>query len=156
MGQTKFKILNRSGYSIHWNNSWESKKNYKKNFINFLFLELFLDKVFNDSLFVQDYFFIKKKNTLKNNFSSQNIIFLKKLNVFKNNFKSLKIYNSKIWILKYQNWVIINVYIYVVKNIDIGINSVKKKKFFTSMINMLIIQINLIFYNIFFEGWKIF
>ena len=130
MGQTKFKILNRSGYSVHWNNSWESKKNYKKNFINFLFLELFLEKVFNDSLFVQDYFFIKNRNNVKYNFLSKNIMFLKKLNVFKNNLKKLKIFNSKIWIFKYQNWVIINVYVYIVKNVDVSINSVKKKKIF--------------------------
>ena len=130
MGQTKFKILNRSGYSVHWNNSWESKKNYKKNFINFLFLELFLEKVFNDSLFVQDYFFIKNRNNIKHNFLTKNLIFLKKLNVFKNNLKKLKIFNSKIWIFKYQNWIIINVYIYIVKNVDVSINSVKKKKIF--------------------------
>ena len=130
MGQTKFKILNRSGYSVHWNNSWESKKNYKKNFINFLFLELFLEKVFNDSLFVQDYFFIKNRNNVKYNFLSKNIMFLKKLNVFKNNLKKLNIFNSKIWIFKYQNWVIINVYVYIVKNVDVSINSVKKKKIF--------------------------
>ena len=130
MGQTKFKILNRSGYSIYWNNSWESKKNYKKNFINFLFLELFLEKVFNDSLFVQDYFFVKNKSNFKCNFLTKNIIFLKKLNIFKNNFKKLKVFNSKIWILKYQNWVIVNVYVYTIKNADISINSVKKKKIF--------------------------
>jgi hypothetical protein len=57
-------------------------------------------------------------------------MFLKKLNVFKNNLKKLKIFNSKIWIFKYQNWVIINVYVYIVKNVDVSINSVKKKKIF--------------------------
>ena len=119
MGQTKFKILNRSGYSIYWNNSWESKKNYKKKFINFLFLELFLEKVFNDSLFVQDYFFVKNKSNFKCNFLTKNIIFLKKLNIFKNNFKKLKVFNSKIWILKYQNWVIVNVYVYTIKHYNI-------------------------------------
>lgn len=128
MGQTKFKILNRSGYSVYWNNSWESKKNYKKNFINFLFLELFLEKIFNDNLFVQDYFYIKNKLCSKYNYLSKNIVFLKKLNIFKNNFKKLKVFNSKIWILKYQNWIVINVYVYIVKNTDISINTVKKKK----------------------------
>jgi hypothetical protein len=57
-------------------------------------------------------------------------MFLKKLNVFKNNLKKLNIFNSKIWIFKYQNWVIINVYVYIVKNVDVSINSVKKKKIF--------------------------
>jgi hypothetical protein len=57
---------------------------------------LFLEKVFNDSLFVQDYFFIKNRNNVKYNFLSKNIMFLKKLNVFKNNLKKLKIFNSKI------------------------------------------------------------
>jgi hypothetical protein len=57
---------------------------------------LFLEKVFNDSLFVQDYFFIKNRNNVKYNFLSKNIMFLKKLNVFKNNLKKLNIFNSKI------------------------------------------------------------
>jgi hypothetical protein len=57
---------------------------------------LFLEKVFNDSLFVQDYFFIKNRNNIKHNFLTKNLIFLKKLNVFKNNLKKLKIFNSKI------------------------------------------------------------
>ena len=89
-----------------------------------------MEKVFNDSLFVQDYFFVKNKNNFKFNFLTKNIIFLKKLNIYKNNFKKLKVFNSKIWILKYQNWVIVNVYVYTIKNTDISINSVKKKKIF--------------------------
>ena len=127
MGQTKFKILNRSGYSVHWNNSWESSKNYKKNFTNFLFLELFLEKIFNDNLFVQDYFFLKS-NSSKINFISQNLLYLKKINIFKSNYKKLKVLNSKIWILKYQNWVIVNIYVYIIKSSNLDINTVKKKK----------------------------
>lgn len=130
MGQTKFKILNRSGYSVYWNNSWESKNNYKKKFVNYFFLDLFLEKIFNDSLFVQDYFFVKNKKSLnKKNYFYKNIIFLKKLNNFKNNFKQLKVFNSKVWIFNYQDWVIVNVYTYTVKdNNNISINTVKKKK----------------------------
>ena len=127
MGQTKFKILNRSGYSVHWNNSWESSKNYKKNFTNFLFLELFLEKIFNDNLFVQDYFFLKS-NSSKINFISQNLLYLKKINIFKSNYKKLKVLNSKIWILKYQNWFIVNIYVYIIKSSNLDINTVKKKK----------------------------
>jgi hypothetical protein len=127
MGQTKFKVLNKVGYSIYWNNSWESKNNYKKNFINFFFLDLFLEKIFNDSLFVQDYFFLKNKFlNNKSDYLHKNISFLKKLNIFKNNFKKLKIFNSKIWILSYQNWIIVNVYTYTLKSNYI--NTVKKKK----------------------------
>jgi hypothetical protein len=127
MGQTKFKVLNKAGYSIYWNNSWESKNNYKKNFINFYFLDLFLEKIFNDSLFTQDYFFLKNKFTQnKTNYLYKNIIFFKKINVFKNNFKKLKIFNSKIWILNYQGWIIVNVYTFIIKNVDI--NTIKKKK----------------------------
>lgn len=129
MGQTKFKILNRSGYSVYWDHSWESKNNYKKKFINYFFLDLFLEKIFNDSLFVQDYFFVKNKQPLtKKNYFYKNIIFLKKINNFKNNFKQLKVFNSKIWIFNYQDWVIVNVYTYIVKDNNISINTVKKKK----------------------------
>ena len=129
MGQTKFKVLNRSGYSIHWNNSWESKNNYKKNFVNYFFLDSFLKKVFNDNLFSQDYFFIKSKQTPnKKDYFFKNITFLKELNNFKNNFKKLKVFNSKIWILRYQNWIVVNVYTHTIKNVNVGVNTVKKKK----------------------------
>ena len=129
MGQTKFKILNRSGYSVYWDSSWESKNNYKKKFVNHFFLDLFLERVFNDSLFVQDYFFVKNKQTLeKKNYNYKNIIFIKKLNNFKNKFKQLKVFNSKLWIFNYQDWVIVNVYIYTVNDNNISINTVKKKK----------------------------
>ena len=129
MGQTKFKILNRSGYSVHWDNSWESKNNYKKKFINYFFLDLFLERIFNDSLFVQDYFFVKNKQTLnKKNYTYKNVIFLKKLNNFKNKLKQLKVFNSKLWVFNYQDWVIVNVYTYTVKDNNIIINTVKKKK----------------------------
>lgn len=128
MGQTKFKSLNRSGYSIYWDNSWESKNNYKKKFINYFFLDLFLEKIFNDSLFVQDYFFLKNKQVLnKKNYLYKNIIFLKKFYNFKNIFKKLKIFNSKIWIFNYQDWIIVNVYTYVSNN-NVSINTIKKKK----------------------------
>ena len=129
MGQTKFKILNRSGYSVHWDNSWESKNNYKKKFINYFFLDLFLERIFNDSLFVQYYFFVKNKQNLnKKNYTYKNVIFLKKLNNFKNKLKQLKVFNSKLWVFNYQDWVIVNVYTYTVKDNNIIINTVKKKK----------------------------
>ena len=129
MGQTKFKILNRSGYSIYWDNSWESKNNYKKKFINYFFLDLFLEKILNDNLFVQDYFFVKNKQLLKKqNHFFKNIIFLKKLSNFKNNFRKLKVFNSKTWIFNYQDWIIVNIYTYVAKNTSDSVNTVKKKK----------------------------
>ena len=128
MGQTKFKYLNRSGYSIYWNNSWDSKNNYKKNFINFYFLDLFLNKIFKDTLFVKDYFFKKNKyNNFINKFFLKNVLFLKKNYFFKNRIKLLKVFNSKIWILNYQNWIVINVYVYISKK-KFYVNNIKKKK----------------------------
>ncbi len=127
MGQTKFKYINRSGYSIYWNNSWESKNNFKKSFINFYFLDIFLNKFFNDNLFVKDYFFKKNKSfNFNKNYFSKNILFLKKKYIIKKKLKNLKIFNSKIWILNYQNWIIIKIYIYVTKYNYIS--NIKKKK----------------------------
>ncbi len=128
MGQTKFKYLNRVGYSIYWNNSWESLNNFRKSFVKYFFLDLFLNKIFDDSFFVQDYFYLKNKYSNKNNFINNNIFFLKKLFVFKKKFKNLKIFNSKIWILSYQNFIIINVYVYITKKNVNNINNEKKKK----------------------------
>lgn len=85
--------------------------------------------MFNDNLFTQDYFFIKSKQTPnKEDYTFKNITFLKKLNSFKNNFKKLRVFNSKIWILNYQGWVIVNVYTHVIKNVVTNVNTVKKKK----------------------------
>ncbi len=128
MGQTKFKYLNRVGYSIYWNNSWESLNNFRKSFVKFIFLDLFLNKIFDDSFFIQDYFYLKNKLSEKNNLPQNNILFLKKLFFFKKTFKNLKIFNSKIWILNYQNFIIINVYAYITKKNANNINNEKKKK----------------------------
>jgi hypothetical protein len=127
MGQTKFKYLNRSGFSIYWNNSWESKNNFKKNFVNFYFLDLFLNKFFNEKIFLKDYFY--KKNKLLNfnkNFFYKNILYFKKKNILKKKFKNLKIFNSKLWIFKYQSWIILKMYIYKTKYNSI--NNIRKKK----------------------------
>lgn len=143
MGQTKFKYINRSGYSIYWNNSWESKNNYKKNFINFYFLDIFLNKFFNDNLFLKNYFFRKKKIiNFNKNFFSKNIIFLKKKYKIKKRFKNLRIFNSKIWILNYQNWIVVKTYIYIAKYNYI--NTVKKKKiiFFRKKYNKYLKKFN--------------
>ncbi len=127
MGQTKFKYLNRIGSSIYWNNSWESINNYKKNFINFYFLDLFLNKFFKNSFFKKDYFYKKKKFIkISENFFFKNIFFLKKKYNFKKKIKNIRVFNSKIWIFNYQNWTIIKIYLYITKYKYI--NTIKKKK----------------------------
>ena len=121
MAQSKFNVLNRTGYSINWNNSWESINNYSKNFINFFMVDLFLNNLLNDNLFSKDYFLIKKI-TEKN----KNIFFLKKIYKIKLKNKKRKKFNSKVWILKFQNWIIIKVFIYMTKFL---INIKKTKKY---------------------------
>ena len=121
MAQSKFNVLNRTGYTIHWNNSWESFNNYSQNFINFFVLDLFLNNLLDDDLFSKDYFILKNLNE-----KNKNIFFIKKLYKIKLKYKKRKKFNSKIWILKFQNWIIIKVYVYITK---ILINvKVKKKK----------------------------
>lgn len=113
MGQTSISILNKTGYSMFWSSVWDQKILYSRNLKEDLLLNSFFDLSFNDSLSVNLLTF--KKNDVINhkkynfNVNYKNSVFYRFiLNNNKVNYTS-----SKIWILKYQKWVVIYQFIFI-------------------------------------------
>lgn len=110
---------------MYWNNSWVNFFN-KKNYLNkVLFLEnifyfLFSEKLFtfffknfkssfsNSNLFKK--LVIKKKNKVKNFFFFKNIKNTKKRKILKP--KSIRYNFSRLWFIKYNNYILISTFVY--------------------------------------------
>ena len=112
MGQTSLKYLNRVGYNVFWGGVWESQNNYSHTFLKFLFLDSFFNKILENG--VLNYFNFSNKKRFKSLDCTQSY---KHINNFtynlgfdlSNNYNS---YNSKLWLLSYQNWIITFMYVY--------------------------------------------
>jgi len=120
MGQISIPIMNKVGFSMFWNSMWDDKHNYSRSLKEDIFIKLFIKLLFED---------IPSSNIrfVSNNIwrTSNRINVLKKYNIhlkkdasltelrnflFKSGKQSL--YFSKIWILKYQTWIIIYFFVY--------------------------------------------
>jgi len=117
MVQKNMPYVNKSGYSMFWNSMWDSKNNYSKFLQKDFFIKSFISYFLSD--FLQNQFVFKfnlNKVNIKNIKDIYNLNFLdnKKnyINLYLNNNNNLDIFNSKIWLFKYQNWVIIYFFIF--------------------------------------------
>jgi hypothetical protein len=117
MVQKNIPYINKSGYSMFWNSMWDNKNNYSKFLQKDFFIKSFINYFLSD--FLQNQFIFKSNLNkidfvnIKNNY---NLNFLDKnknyINLYLNNNYNLDIYNSKIWLFKYQNWIIIYFFIF--------------------------------------------
>jgi hypothetical protein len=105
--------MNKTGYSMYWNSMWDDKLNYTRSFKEDILIRMFFN------LFIEGgYTFVirhkivdidKHLNFLK---SQYGLHILKKkkdethYNYFLDTSKTSEQYISRIWLLKYQNWVI--------------------------------------------------
>ena len=116
MGQTSLPILNRTGHNLFWDKSWDNKFNYQYFLIKFLYIELFLFKFFKNKFFKKKFLRFKKNKGKSTDFKG--LYFFK--NFFykaSNNFDFIEsvdkeICTSKVWIFKYQGWLVFIIYIY--------------------------------------------
>lgn len=128
LGNLSYPSINRWGFNLFWYRFWYTDKNYKfsahidllleKIFYTYLFFGLYLKKdIFNNLFWYPQ---LKKKmapyltiNDLKYfrlvEYRSKifNEISSVRLRKYKKN-----IYRSKFWILKYQTWIIVNLYMF--------------------------------------------
>ena len=105
MGQSSLPVLNKVGISMRWEASFDNLINFKKTLLSDIFLKKFFDYIFEDKIifiFYKFFFFKFEK-------------FKKLKDVLKKKKKKLPIYCSKIWFLKYQQWIVVSTYIYVPK-----------------------------------------
>ena len=124
-------IMNKSGYSMYWNSMWDDKLNYTRSFKDDVFIKFFF------YLFIEGGYSFLMRYKIKNiddHFNYLKIkyyfqIFKKKKDENKYMYltdesNSSKIYLSKIWVLKYQTWIIFYFFTYSFKS---GVFFKKKK-----------------------------
>ena len=144
MVQKSNPYINKTGYSMFWNSMWDSKNNYSKNLQKDFFLKSFINFFFSD--FIQNQFIFKFNFLKLNNYSvffkNYNLNFLNKdkkhLNYYLNNNFNTDIYISKIWLFKYQNWVILYFFIFSKINsyfFKKTLKSFKNKAYFFNYLN---------------------
>lgn len=121
MVQKNIPYLNKSGYSMFWNSMWDNKNNYSKYLQKDFFIKSFINSFFSDYLFNQFFYKFKKTDfnisSINNNY---NFNILNKNNSYIYNYIDSNSYSyinvSKIWLFKYQNWVVIYFYIFSKEN----------------------------------------
>jgi len=118
MGQISIPASNKSGYSMFWNSMWDSKHNYSIFLKQDIFIKSSLLLFFSDYSSDKLFFFLKfnSRNKFKK-YKLNNVKNKKKLNFnsyyhFLRNTNNNDIFFSKIWLLRYQSWVIINISIF--------------------------------------------
>lgn len=119
MGQISIPASNKSGYSMFWNSMWDSKHNYNIFLKQDVFIKSSLVLFFSDYSSDKLFFFLKfdSRNKFKK-YRINNIKNKRKLN-FNLYYKYIRsignnndIFFSKLWILRYQSWVILNISIF--------------------------------------------
>lgn len=138
MGQVTLPVLNRQGIYSIWEHNWENKNNYTQNLNEDMFLKkffkLFLKSWLSNKKTNLKYLSPKSKNNKKINFKK----FLN-LKISKNEligdisklsqFRQFPYYFSRIYLIKYSNWIIIYMYIYIPESWLIKFNKFNKKIF---------------------------
>jgi hypothetical protein len=124
-------IMNKSGYSMYWNSMWDDKLNYTRSFKDDVFIKFFF------YLFIEGGYSFLMRYKIKNIDDHFNYLKIKyNLHILKkkkdenkymyltDESNSSKIYLSKIWVLKYQTWIIFYFFTYSFKS---GVFFKKKK-----------------------------
>ena len=116
MGQVSTPILNKVGYSMFWSSMWDNKINYNRSFKEDIYLKRFINLIFEDCASANTIKFYNKQYS-KIIFNTYRIPTKAKKpkELYKYLTKNNKIvfYSSKLWILKYQKWIILYIYLYL-------------------------------------------
>lgn len=138
MGQVTLPVLNRKGIYSLWEHNWENKNHYSQNINEDMFLKKFF------KYFLKSWLSTKKTNVkyLSPITSQKKKMKIKKFlnfkiskNEIKNDlsklpqFRQFPYYFSRIYLIKYANWVIIYMYIYIPDSWVNKFNKYNKKIF---------------------------
>jgi len=145
MGNMSNPSINRWGLNLFWYNYWFNDKNnsiilHQDNLINKLILiYIHYGILTNKNIFLNKYWYNFNLKTLKNYQDNYNLKYFRLVeykNRVLNESKSYKIRNkikniyfSKIWILRYQKWLIINFYCFQPMSSKLNKKILKKKSF---------------------------
>lgn len=137
MGRISMPMMNKTGYSMYWNSMWDDKLNYTRSFKEDIavkiFFNLFIEggylfKRLGKAINVDDYL-----KVLKN---KHNLHFLKlkredgKYNYILDTRKNSQRYLSRIWLFKYQSWIIFYFFTYSLNLSRFAKKTMKKKRRF--------------------------
>lgn len=135
MGQVTLPIINRKGFSSVWENQWDTTLNYTKTLNEDMFLKKFFKIFFRNWLSSNEVFFSKNYNFKKiennKNIRYKKFIFFQKKNLdnrtYLLKYKNKKFtYNySKLFVLRFQKWTLLYIYIYVPK---VWVTRIQKKQ----------------------------
>lgn len=151
MGRISMPMMNKTGYSMYWNSMWDDKLNYSRSFKEDILLKMFFN------LFIEGGYTFVIRHKIKNIDTHIKMLGVKyKLHILKIK-KDEKRFNylndpkkdgisflSKVWLLKYQNWVVFYFFVY---SSDLGgLKKTHKKKKKTKQYSHLL---NGYYYNFF-------
>lgn len=140
MGQIGIPMMNKVGYSMFWNSMWDDKFNYSRSLREDIFLKYLLVDVFDAEKEVrimvtefsrfgyEDIFDYLEK--VYGYVAPRDLELLKKHNLEELNMQEMgygAAYLSKFWILRYQTWVVIYVFVYHAHNTILTVNKIAKK-----------------------------
>lgn len=124
-------IMNKTGYSMYWNSMWDDKLNYTRSFKEDVFIKFFFYLFIEGGYTFLFRYKIKDINDHLNFLKSKYNLHILKKKKEEDNFNLVvdysnfsESYTSKIWLLKYQGWVIFYFFIY---SFNSGIFYKKKK-----------------------------
>ena len=119
MGQISIPASNKSGYSMFWNSMWDSKHNYNIFLKQDIFIKSSLILFFSDHSSDKLFFFLKfdsrnkfKKYRINNIKNKKKINFNLYYKFIKNINNNNDIFFSKLWLLRYQSWIVLNISIF--------------------------------------------
>lgn len=145
MGQISVPVMNKTGYSMYWNSMWDDKFNYSRFLKEDIYIRKFIPVLLEDNIILN----FKYKNCLTN-IDSLNYKYSMHMHNewnkyevrnYVNSLNKSIFYTSKIWILRYQSWILIYFYIYspsfnkLIKKVDILDNSVSDAVYHTIVLN---------------------
>jgi len=120
MAQISIPMSNKVGYSMFWNSMWDDKINFARSLKEDIYLKKFVPLIFEDSISTK---ILKTVNFNKldlDKISRNYKLHVKIRGLNRNDFykyildlNKLTFFNSKVWILKYQKWVIIYFFMYL-------------------------------------------
>ena len=150
MGRVSMPIMNKTGYSMYWNSMWDDKLNYSRSLKDDIFIKEFIYLFFqgnNTFMFFLDlknyenkFNFLKKKyNFQVKKVPKKNAIGAeigKKYAVKKK--AKFRPYLSKVWVLKYQTWLVIYFYSYTFNLSIFYKKKSKKSKKYRKYFNLIL------------------
>jgi len=114
MGQISLPVLNRTGCSMFWNNTWDNTHNFQQNIKEDMYINLVLQSFINYPITNKTKFFNEMNyEDFRNDSRGCGIIIDEYMHysldaVLDEQFaKKIPIYFSKVWILRFQNWLIV-------------------------------------------------